>query len=94
MEGKNFLIFWKNIWITYENLTKNKNWITSLNKEYNTPIILASNLGCNIALKLMPEFFLIDFLKKSSEFSSVLLQTCINENINIVRFLIEYGHYF
>jgi len=41
----------------------------------------------------MLEFFNIEYLENLSEFSTALHQACINENINTVRFLIEYSHY-
>jgi len=89
----NISLFEKIFEILIKILRKNKNLIISLNRKYDTPFILAANSGCNLALRIMLEFFNIEYLENLSEFSTALHQACINENINTVRFLIEYSHY-
>ena len=74
-------------------LSKNKHLILSKNREYNTPFALAANSGCNVALRIMLELYNIEYLESFCEYSSALHLACINEDINTVRFLIEYVHY-
>ena len=74
-------------------LTKNKNLILLKNREHNTPFDLAAISGCNIALRVILEFYNIEYLENLLEDSYILHLACMNENINTVRFLIEYAHY-
>ena len=89
----NFIIFEKIYQLLLKILKNNKNLIISQNRDKNTPYILAANSGCNLALKLFLEFYNLDYLESFSENSTALHQACISENINTVRFLIEYIHY-
>ena len=46
-----------------------------------------------MGLRIMLEFYNIEYLESFCEYSTALHQACINDNINTVRFLIEYVHY-
>ena len=74
-------------------LNKNKKLILSKNREFNSPFILAANSACNMALTIMTEFYDIKYLEQINEFSTVLHQACISNNLNTVRYLIELHHY-
>ena len=42
-------------------LAKNKNLILSKNREHNTCFSLAANSGCNVALRIMLEYYSIEY---------------------------------
>ena len=91
--SNNFIIYEKIYQLLLKILRKNKNLIIQQNRDYNTPYLLAANSGCNLALTIMFEFYNIKFLESFCESSTALHLACINNNINTVRFLIEYLHY-
>ena len=91
--SNNFIAFEKIYQLLLQIIKKGKNLIISKNREDNTPYILAANSGCNLAIRIMIEFYNIQYLESFSEFTTALHQACINENINTVRFLIEVIHY-
>ena len=87
-----FKVFEKIYQIILKILAKNKILILTKNREHNTPYALAANSGCNVALRIMLEFYSIEYLESFCEYSSALHLACINEDINTVRFLVEYLH--
>ena len=87
-----FKVFEKIYQIILKILAKNKILILTKNREHNTPYALAANSGCNVALRIMLEFYSIEYLESFCEYSSALHLACINEDINTVRFLVEYAH--
>ena len=89
----NFIIYEKIYQILLKILENNKELILQQNREKIIPFILASNSGCNIALRLILEFYPSEFLETLSENTTALHQACLNNNINTVRFLIEHIHY-
>ena len=91
--SNNFIIFEKIYQILLKIFEKNKELILLQNREKNIPFILAAQAGCNIALRLMLEFYTPEFLENLSQNTTALHQACINNNINTVRFLIEHIYY-
>ena len=91
--SNNFIIYEKIYEILLKILSKNKTLILYKNREHNTPYALAANSGCNLALTIMSNFYSIEYLESFSDYSPALHLACINEDINTVRFLIEYSHY-
>ena len=89
----NFIIFEKIYQLLLNILKKNKKLIFQLNRKNNTPYELAANSGCNLAIRIMLEFYNIEYLESFSENSTALHLACFTDNINTVRFLIECEHY-
>ena len=91
--SNNFIIFEKIYQLLLKILRRNKTLILSQNREFNISYLLSANSGCNMGLRIMLEFYNIEYLESFCEYSTALHQACINDNINTVRFLIEYVHY-